>query len=105
MSAEPDRGSNRARFPLGSLVATPGAIRVCTPGMLRLLVSLHSRGNWGPSLCPEDKAENDRALAQGGGRLLSSYEVRSIDSQSSETVWIITEADRSVTTILLREEY
>lgn len=57
----------------------------------------HKTGDWG-DLCEEDKKENDFAL-EHGYRLLSAYKV------GDEKIWIITEADRSVTTILLPEEY
>ena len=85
----------------------PGRI-VATPGALALLervqksrsefLSRHLRGDWG-DLCPEDKAENELSLKHGL-RLLSSYPVTETD-----TLWIITEADRSVTTLLLPSEY
>jgi hypothetical protein len=57
----------------------------------------HATGNWG-ELCKHDRRQNERALREGA-RVLSSYPV------GEERVWIITEADRSVTTILLPEEY
>lgn len=57
----------------------------------------HESGDWG-DLCDEDKALNDDSLKHGG-RLLSSYKVQGIK------FWIITEADRSVTTLLLPEDY
>ncbi len=57
----------------------------------------HAAGDWG-DLCAYDRRENGLALRQGM-RVLSSYPV------GSKRVWVITEADRSVTTILLPEEY
>lgn len=54
----------------------------------------HLSGDWG-DLCPEDRDANDRALREGT-RLLSSY-----SSSEGETFWIITEWDRSATTVLL----
>ena len=57
----------------------------------------HASGDWG-SVCEEDKAENDRAL-ESGDRILSAYET------SHGKIWIITEWDRSVTTILFPSEY
>jgi len=88
------------KFPLGEIVATPGALdafeRSCeTP--LQYLVR-HASGDWG-EVCDDDKRLNDEAVGQGT-RLLSSYCLR-----SGEKVWIITEADRSVTTVLLPSEY
>ena len=61
-------------------------------------LSRHLRGDWG-DLCPEDKTENELSLKHGF-RLLSSYPV-----SETEKLWIITEADRSVTTLLLPAEY
>ena len=58
----------------------------------------HAEGDWG-KVSPEDARANEQAL-RGGLRLLSSYE-----SHSGETFWIITEADRSATTILLPADY
>ena len=60
-------------------------------------LNLHVSGDWG-SVCEEDKAENDRAL-ESGDRILSAYET------SHGKIWIITEWDRSVTTILFPSEY
>jgi hypothetical protein len=62
----------------------------------------HKRGDWG-NVCPESIALNNEAL-ENGGRLLSAYNI--VDSDGNNiTIWIITEADRSLTTILLPEEY
>jgi hypothetical protein len=61
-------------------------------------LSRHLRGDWG-DLCLEDKTENELSLKHGY-RLMSSYPVT-----QTEKLWIITEADRSVTTLLLPEEY
>lgn len=57
----------------------------------------HAQGDWG-DVCDEDKASNDFAL-EHGERILSSYTV------SDKKIWIITEWDRSVTTILFPEDY
>ena len=80
---------------------------MATPGALRLLMDAgedpfgylarHASGDWG-ELDARDRRENERSLKHGW-RLLSSYPV------GDERIWIITEADRSVTTILLPEEY
>jgi hypothetical protein len=58
----------------------------------------HCRGDWG-NLTDEDKQENEISL-KAGYRLLSTYE-----SEGLPKIWIITEADRSVTTILFPDEY
>ena len=87
-------------FPLGQLVATPGAIDFLDANNVHplTLVSRHISGDWG-DLDDEDKRMNDHAAAQGGLHILSAYKV------GASKVWIITEADRSATTILLPDEY
>jgi hypothetical protein len=87
------------RFPLGHLVITPGALERLTAGEIQLALNRHARGDWG-ELPEEDAAENQRALEQGY-RLFSAY--RSEDRKTR--FYVITEADRSVTTVLLPEEY
>jgi hypothetical protein len=87
-------------FALGRTLATPGAMLV----MQQLdvsplaLLSRHQRGDWG-NLDKEDKQANDHALTLGD-RIFSAYQVAEM-----VRFWVITEADRSVTTILLPEEY
>jgi hypothetical protein len=88
------------RFPLGRTVATPGALEALarageTP--LPYLVR-HATGDWG-YLDQNDKVENESAV-KDGHRILSAYRLA-----DHTRIWIITEADRSVTTILLPEEY
>ena len=87
-------------FPPGQIVATPGALRLLeeTNESPLEFLSRHLRGDWG-DLCQEDKVENELSLKQGF-RLMSSYPIT-----DREKLWIITEADRSVTTLLLPEEY
>ena len=87
-------------FCAGRIVATPGALALLEKVQKSPLefLSRHLRGDWG-DLCPEDKAENEFSLKHDF-RLLSSYPVTDTD-----TLWIITEADRSVTTLLLPSEY
>lgn len=87
-------------FRAGQIVATPGALALLeqahkTP---MELLARHLRGDWG-DLCPEDKAENELSL-QRGYRLMSSYQIK-----ETETLWIITEADRSATTMLVPSDY
>jgi len=86
-------------FTLGQIVATPGAIDFLddndtTPTDL---LRRHVSGDWG-DLCAEDKASNDSAITDRN-RILSSYKL------PKGKVWVITEWDRSVTTILLPDEY
>jgi len=87
-------------FCSGRIVATPGALALLerAQNSPSEFLSRHLRGDWG-DLCQEDKAENELSLKHGF-RLLSSYPVT-----ETHTLWIITEADRSVTTLLLPSEY
>ena len=87
-------------FPLGRVVATPGAVAALsdTGTDAFALLARHQCGDWG-EVPPEDRLENDRSVHQGL-RVLSSYVVG-----GGVRIWIITEADRSVTTLLLPEEY
>jgi hypothetical protein len=100
-----------ARFALGHLTATPGgrdALREAAessdaPGVkfakeaLKLL-QRHAAGDWG-EVSAEDKAANDRAV-EDGTRVISAYKL-----STGVKVWVITEANRASTTILLPEEY
>lgn len=94
------------QFPLGQIVSTPGAMQACSPERLAECLARHVRGDWG-KVCREDAALNEEALAQGN-RILSAYPIdpaQPCAGFGSNTVWIITERDRSVTTFLLPEEY
>jgi hypothetical protein len=86
-------------LPLGRVVATPGALKLLTEASAHPfdLLTRHATGDWG-ELCAFDRRQNEIAL-RDGYRVLSSYPL------GRECVWIITEADRSVTTILLPEDY
>jgi hypothetical protein len=85
-------------FHPGQIVATPGALSLAGQGIeLLTYLQRHLIGDWG-ELCKEDKAENNFSLANGF-RLLSAYDT------PAGSLWIITEADRSVTTFLLPDEY
>lgn len=98
--AEPSAATFSPQFALGRVVATPAALATLEQYRVSALSLLerHVQGDWG-DVCAEDAVENQWALG-GGGRLLSSYAVA-----ESVKVWIITEADRSVTTLLLPEDY
>jgi hypothetical protein len=90
----------QGRFSPGQTLITPGAIKALAqaeqhPGDF---LSRHLQGDWG-ELCEEDKQTNQEALEQDL-RLLSAYR-----TTGGSRLWIITEADRSATTILLPEEY
>jgi hypothetical protein len=98
MSATCERVSyDTPTFPLGMVVTTPGILDAVPYGVLPTLLRRHASGDWG-SMDPSDWKANDAALKHGD-RLLSSYDV------NGTTVWVITEYDRSVTTVLLPEEY
>ena len=87
-------------FSLGQLVATPGALNAFEHNNQTPLEFLrrHANHDWG-DLDDEDKKENDYSVAHGL-RILSAYTLN-----DKTRIWIITEADRSVTTILLPSEY
>lgn len=105
-------------FPLGRVLATPGALHAlavaevhrghgarragadapASDSLVASLLARHVSGDWG-QLDAEDQAANEQALAYGT-RILSAY-----DLATGERVWIITEADRSATTLLLPSEY
>lgn len=95
-----------ARFALGKVVITPAASEVLLragqdPGHF---LQLHVEGKWG-DVCREDRQANDAAIANEAdperrGRVLSAYLTR-----NSDRIWVITEHDRSVTTILRPDDY
>jgi hypothetical protein len=86
-------------LPLGRVVATPGALILLSEAGEDAFdyLARHATGDWG-ELCTFDRRQNEVAL-RNGYRILSSYPVGEC------RIWIITEADRSVTTVLLPEEY
>ena len=87
-------------FPLGQIVGTPGALRALEHAEQppAEFLSRHVTGDWG-ELDEEDVRENDFSV-QYGYRILSAY-----TTSAGDKLWVITEADRSVTTILLPQEY
>ena len=90
-----------AKFFLGQIVATPGAIEALEKANQHPLAFLyrHQHGDWGEDLGEEDKQENEFSLLNDF-RILSAYTLK-----TGVRIWIITEADRSSTTILLPKEY
>lgn len=91
----------KRKFSPGQVVATAGALELlkgAPPAMALTLLERHLDGDWG-DVCKEDAKLNDEAV-KNGTRMLSAYIL-----PSGEKLWIITEADRSVTTLLLPEEY
>jgi len=83
-------------FPLGQLLVTPGAMDLPVDAIMRG-VTRHSAGDWG-DLDEFDRSVNQDALKHGG-RLMSVYQ------DGEVRFWIITESDRSATTVLLPREY
>ncbi len=90
-----------ALFPLGRLVATPGAMvllrSTADEDLLPTLLERHQSGDWGD--VPEEDARENEFSVRHGFRVVSSYRI------AEERLWVITEADRSATTILLPEDY
>jgi hypothetical protein len=87
-------------FELGRIVATPGALQALEAAgeQPAQFLDRHASGDWG-ELDDEDKQENEFSL-RNGFRILSAY-----TTSAGDKIWIITEADRSATTLLLPEEY
>ncbi len=86
------------KFALGQTVITPNALERLTQDDVLGALRRHAAGDWG-DLCDEDRQENELSLREGF-RILSAYR-----SASGDKFWIITEADRSVTTVLMPEDY
>ena len=94
MNKQPSSSS----FLLGQTVITANALDRLHPEDVTASLGRHARRDWG-DLCPEDVEENELSLREGF-RLLSAY-----CDRNETKFWIITEADRSVTTVLLPEDY
>lgn len=87
------------KFELGEVVITRGlAESGINHDVLRELVIRHSKGDWG-DLSEEDKELNDEAVETGEDRIFSSYMI------DGKKIYVITEWDRSVTTIMFADEY
>jgi hypothetical protein len=88
------------KFTLGRVVATPGALRALeqTNQSPFEFIERHQAGDWG-ELCEEDQKENEFSV-RTGFRILSAYQTR-----NNVKLWVITEADRSSTCLLLPQEY
>ncbi len=95
-----DKGQSRRPFALGQIVMTPGtaAAFAATGERPFPFLARHQQGDWG-EVSPEDAAENNFSVTHGF-RILSAYALR-----DGTRIWILTEADRSATTILLPDEY
>ena len=90
--------ASQIKFPLGQIVITPNALGKLTSDEILNALDRHAQGNWG-DLNKDDKLENDIALEKGF-RLLSAY-----TGNDGIKFWIITEASRAVTSVLLPEDY
>ncbi len=93
-------------FALGKVVSTPGALDVTNDLQRLIYLGRHVTGDFG-CVCPED-SETNRQGIEHGDRIVSAYPIdpsRPSKGYGENTLWIITEADRSVTTFLLPEEY
>jgi hypothetical protein len=86
------------KFELGQTVITTNAKNQLHPEDVMTCLARHARGDWG-DVCNDDRSENELSLQQNL-RLFSVYHDR-----AGTKFWIITEADRSATTILLPEDY
>ena len=89
--------TTNCKFPLGQIVATSNAIAQLTAEEINLALRRHASGDWG-NVCPDDARLNNESLTTGD-RVLSAY------GNGERKFWIITEADRSVTTVLMPEDY
>lgn len=85
-------------FQPGEFMATPAVLAAVPRSVIDLALARHLNGDWG-DMSDADKQTNNRAL-KDGSRLFSAYQVR-----EDTRIWIITEADRSATTVLLPEDY
>jgi len=93
-----NRGASK--FPLGQIVGTPGALKAIEDAGQEpiFFLSKHASGDWG-TMDKDDKQLNEEALTNGD-RIHSAYR-----TLKGESIWIITEADRSTTTLLLPDDY
>jgi hypothetical protein len=89
---------DKIKFQPGSIVATFGALQIATNEEIAGLLTRHLSGDWG-DLGDEDKKANKQAL-KDQLRILSSYKL-----PGDKKLWLITEADRSATTVLTPGEY
>ena len=90
--------SDSVTVPLGRTVATPAALAAVAHPDIVAALRRHAAGDWG-DVTPDDRAANDDAL-RSGERILSVYR-----SAAGTTFWVLTEADRSATTVLLPDDY
>lgn len=87
----------KAKFALGQVVITTNAAGLLDTAAVHEALRRHVQGDWG-DICPEDATLNDLAL-KSGDRVMSVY------GNGPRRFWVITEADRSVTTVLMPSDY
>ncbi|MCR9295419.1 MAG: hypothetical protein NXI32_22095 [bacterium] len=92
------KNQQRVRFQPGKVFVTRGIRDLLTQIEVLCFLAKHVRGDWG-ICCPEDAQRNEEALIDGT-RIFSAYR-----ANCGSKIWIITEADRSSTMVLLPEEY
>ncbi len=85
-------------FSSGQIVITPNALSQLPPSEVLVALKRHLNGDWG-DCCSEDRLANDQAL-ESGGRLFSVYH-----TEDQQKFWIITEADYTLTTVLMPDDY
>ena len=90
-------GNPTPKVSLGRIVATPHALEVLALEDILAGLRRHEAADWG-EVPPEDRESNDRALIEG-------TRIFSVHSSNKVRFWIITEADRAVTTVLMPEDY
>jgi len=98
--------ASKPLFALGMIVATPGVLEAVAPELKLACLMRHVRGDFGCD-CGDDAAANREAIT-AGDRIISAYPIDPSKPSAgfgANTFWIITEADRSVTTFLLPDEY
>lgn len=88
--------NDKPRFELGRVVATAAVMALDVN--LSPFIGAHARGDWG-DVMPDDRQANEDALREGG-RLFSTYTLA-----NGQKLWVITEEDRSATTVLLPDDY
>jgi len=100
--------TSKPKIRLGRIVITPGAIAALAKSNQdpKVYLERHQGGDWG-DLCDEDTKANDQAIANEGKPELQQrvFSVYKTNISKGEKIWVITEHDRSVTTLLLPEEY
>jgi len=97
---------SQPRFELGMIVSTPGALAACSVERITQCLARHLTADWG-CVDTADAEANNEALSSGD-RLLSAYPInpaKPSEGFGENALWIITEADRSATTVLLPDEY